>query len=56
MVDYDETMNKYQKTNHFFFVFGIFLLIQGGQGAIQEGPEPILKLKKYEKWNFQKLA
>ena len=34
----------------------IFLLIQGGQGAIREGPEPIPELKKYEKMKFSKIG
>ena len=53
MVDYDETMKKYTKNvakmTNFEIFGGIFLLIQGGQGAIREGPEPIPELKKYEK-------
>ena len=28
-------------------------MIQGGQGAIREGPEPILKLKKHEQIRFK---
>ena len=57
MVDYDETTEKYtKKITNFEFFFWIFLLIQGGQGAIREGPEPIPELKKYEKMKFSKIG
>ena len=59
MVDYDETMKKYtksEKKKNFEFFRGIFLLIQGGQGAIWEGPELIPELKKCEKIRFSKLG
>ena len=60
MVDYDETMKKIykniKKMTNFEFLFGIFLLIQGGQGAIREGPEPIPELKKCEKMRFSKIG
>ena len=49
MVDYDETMKKYTKKWQILNLWGIVLLIQGGQGAIREGPEPIPELTKYEK-------
>ena len=47
---------KISKQSNILFGGGIFLLIQGGQGATWEGPEPIPELKKYEKMGFQKLA
>ena len=46
MVDYDETMKKHAtKMTNFEFLLEIFLLIQGGQGAIREGPELIPEMK-----------
>ena len=57
MVDYDETMKKYtkkiKKYTNFEFFFRIFLLIQGGQGAIREGPEPISELKSMKNQIFK---
>ena len=32
----------------------IFISIQGIQGAIREGPEPIPELKNIKKWKFYK--
>ena len=58
MVDYDETMKKYTNNVKYdkFRLGGIFVSIQGGQGAIREGPEPIPELKKYEKMRFSKIG
>ena len=55
MVDYSWPRVQYEK-NHkktiFLNFFGIFLSIQGVQGAIQEGPEPIPELKNIKKINI----
>ena len=60
MVDYDETKKNIYKNNqkitNFEFLGGIFLLIQGCQGAIREGPEPIPELKKCEKMRLSKIG
>ena len=57
MVDYDETMKTYTKNWQILKLFGgIFLLIQGCQGAIREGPEPFPELKKSEKMRFSKIG
>ena len=47
MVDYDEAMRKINKNskNMTNFVFFWFFIDPGGQGAIQEGSEPIPELK-----------
>ena len=47
-------MKKTSKKSIFQIFFWIFLSIQGVQGAIREGPEPIPELKKHQKnANFQ---
>ena len=60
MVDYDETMKninkKWQQKWKIEIFRGIFLLIQGGQGATQEGSELIQEVKKFEKMIFSKIG
>ena len=56
MAEYSQPWVQYEKLlkNQFFNFFWIFLPIQGVQGAIQEGLEPILELKTIKKIaNFQ---
>ena len=47
--------NMKKKSKIPFFEFGIFLSIQGVQGAIQEGPEPIPELKNHQTYRFLKI-
>ena len=58
MVDYNWPRVQYEKNAQnidFLIFFWTFLSIQGVQGAIREGPEPIPELKnikKMKKFNF----
>jgi len=48
-------MKKSTKKSFFQNLFWIFLSIQGVQGAIREGPEPILELKNIKKMKTFKI-
>ena len=48
-------MKKTSKKSIFQFLFWIFLSIQGVQGAIREGPEPIPELKNIKKMQIFKI-
>ncbi len=55
MVDYSWPRVNYEKDVKILIFWGIFISIQGGQGAIPEGPEPIRELKIDQLCKFSKI-
>ena len=55
MVDYSWPRVNYEKDVKILIFLGIFISIQGGQGAIPEGPEPIRELKIDQLCKFFKI-
>ena len=56
MVDYSWPRLNYEKDVKILISWEIFISIQGGQGAIPEGPEPIRELKIDQLCKFSKIS
>ena len=56
MVGYSWQRVNYEKDVKILIFLGIFISIQGGQGAIPEGPEPIRELKIDQLCKFSKIS